>query len=1492
MSSILPSKNVQDGQQIVTVDGILYEFNLETNSWINKGFLHTPSIVNEEKDGFITPEIQRKLQLIKTLKERGIDFNSFKIDIEDKEIIPYFYFFHSSDRLIKFIPEDVNKLRIEVDKARLYQKVISNCCVGPKGVKGDDGPKGPTGMAAENEISLDSIRNTNGDFVIDVIVKLSIDTDISLRFFKNNNKIVEISLDISNIQEESDQSSSESSGGTENQLFVNQQEEDDSSVQLSVSEIIIEDENVYSVPVTSIDLSYSIESERLFGTISIEASEEDLEGLIYKARQRGPKGRSGNDGLPVLEISDITLDDVSVRSPQAVTTLRKSGISDDLIFQISSMHERVAVSNIISQNSALPSGDILNANWASVEVTTNDNKDIGRWNFSPSEFDPPRLELPDWTPTGGCIDNIRYAQTRLNWWNFSEESVPYTFLEEPVPDCKNCASDFFFCPNLGDFCDIKGGLSTENVPHRFPEKRECLCPCPIEEDLQGGGKQFVALGGPAGGSPPPSARRNDACCTIRGVEDKYFQPIVMPFDGATECNYTICLEFRFDNDMCPPEIAPPDLVIDPCDVITEASLINVEGNATLLNPTTQMISGEGQICWNVTVGNPGASATLDISVNKTLLNCCRGYCIEITFDGECDVAAPEPDGDDVETITEPVDVVDTAIQLTSPDDPPEPSDSEKFINLKFQKSSLSPSEKEELIALRSKMVDRINELELQEFLSEDEQQELDELTRLVGQEIDSPPVTKEFDDIFTLDTPQIIGVPDKPIDSLDIPLRPINFGRTNIYIPVLFQTADRQVFIADTIRSIDIKGGPDIVSIIIEDFGLADVNARVNEVLDRNSHNISWTSPIDSLKLDFDINSGYFDGPFGTGYYFLQSGTYTVDMKNVLYDRTLRTDSFTGGILFISSETQNSDDPSKMVIISPLSSFTSPNTGFGSNWLNIVNSGTEIGDGMFQLVIESACPLINDVTSGEIATHNNALISHVYTPFGCASLNVPSVIDSVMDGVIGGRKSKNPNCEDPVPPIPSPPLVSVCQSTISNIDQIVVGEISTITGTNLETTTSIVIGNVVQVLSSISSTTVKFLVHSSTPRGSQSLVVSLSNCNSTSTIVNVTANSIINTECGNPDFLDSGEGGPAWDSGYSGDGNICILAEHGFDPDGYNGIDPGSSLIAEHENHVIREVDSENIITTIAGTGSSGFSGDNGLAVNAELDNPRHAVKDALGNIFISDSGNFRIRKIDQSGIISTICGDGTNTHSGDGGSASSAQISLVFGMAFDSSGNLYIAEAGNGKTIRKLSAISGEVTGSSTITTIAGDGSSPTDANPPVNGVDATLSPIRPQGDIVFDSDDNLFYADTVVSRIRRIDASTNVITTIAGIGTGGPTGSGDGAFSGDGGAATSAELNFPSGLILDGNNDIFFSDTSNHRIRKIDISTGIITTVVGGNTDSIPDDEDAARVQLGDGGNPINARIEYPSGLMVKQEGLGDVLLIVDGSNQRIRRVTDLLA
>ncbi len=267
-------------------------------------------------------------------------------------------------------------------------------------------------------------------------------------------------------------------------------------------------------------------------------------------------------------------------------------------------------------------------------------------------------------------------------------------------------------------------------------------------------------------------------------------------------------------------------------------------------------------------------------------------------------------------------------------------------------------------------------------------------------------------------------------------------------------------------------------------------------------------------------------------------------------------------------------------------------------------------------------------------------------------------------------------------------------------------------------------------------------------------------------------------------------------AGYSGDGGSATAAELNS-PFSVIVDGSGNVYIADSENNRIRRIDRAGIISTIAGTGAESYGGDGGPAATAQLRGPRGVAVDGSGNVYIADTGNERIRRIDRAGIISTIAGTGVEAYGGDGGPAAAAQLDAPRGLTFDGAGNLYFADQWN-ERIRKIDA-------SGIISTVAGNGSGTYGGD----GGPAASASLQSPASVAVDGAGNIFIGDRNNYRVRKVDAATGVITTVAG--------NADYGLSGDGGPPEAAQLDEPAGLALDSIGNLYIADSHNDRIRKV---------------------------------------------------------------------------
>ena len=336
----------------------------------------------------------------------------------------------------------------------------------------------------------------------------------------------------------------------------------------------------------------------------------------------------------------------------------------------------------------------------------------------------------------------------------------------------------------------------------------------------------------------------------------------------------------------------------------------------------------------------------------------------------------------------------------------------------------------------------------------------------------------------------------------------------------------------------------------------------------------------------------------------------------------------------------------------------------------------------------------------------------------------------------------------------------------------------------------------------------------------------------------VDASGVITTFAGTGDYGSTGDGGPATAATF---GDIYSLAIDKF----------GNLLVVDAGYSTLREVNTSGIISTVAGTGSAGYSGDGLAATLAQLNQPSDVATDTAGNIYIDDRFNYRVRKINTSGIITTVAGDGGIASPVFGGPATATSLGYPFRIAVDKNGNLFVASYANWH-IMKI-----DVAG--ILTNIAGTGSYGYSGD----GGPATAATFSAPCGLALDSTDNVYFSDINAGRIRRVDAVTGIITTAVGTGLSG--------YTGDGGPATAAEISDPEGLAFDADNNLYIADLANNRVRMVNPS-GIISTFAGQNG------------LFGEGYPAVNAELTFP--LNLTTDAAGNVYL-ADIYNHRVRMI-----
>ena len=318
---------------------------------------------------------------------------------------------------------------------------------------------------------------------------------------------------------------------------------------------------------------------------------------------------------------------------------------------------------------------------------------------------------------------------------------------------------------------------------------------------------------------------------------------------------------------------------------------------------------------------------------------------------------------------------------------------------------------------------------------------------------------------------------------------------------------------------------------------------------------------------------------------------------------------------------------------------------------------------------------------------------------------------------------------------------------------------------------------------------------------------------------------------------------------HSGDGLQGTFAQLNA-PQGVAVDSAGNLYIADTANNVVRRVDTKGVITNFAGNGSAGNGGDGGAATSAQLNTPEDLAVDSAGNVYIADSQNHKVRKVAPNGTISTFAGSGTPGSTGDGGAAGSATLNLPFGLAADAAGNVYITEF-LGNRVRKVNP-------SGTITTVAGNGT----AGYSGDGGSATTAMLSGPQDVAVDSAGNVYIADANNNRVRIV--SNGTINTVAGNGLSG--------YDRDGVQATATNVGNPVAVAVDTFGNLYVADGS-LRVRKVFLS-GVITTIAGS----------GVRGYTGDGGPAANAQLSGPSALAVDSSG---TVWLADTNNNAVREL-----
>lgn len=325
-------------------------------------------------------------------------------------------------------------------------------------------------------------------------------------------------------------------------------------------------------------------------------------------------------------------------------------------------------------------------------------------------------------------------------------------------------------------------------------------------------------------------------------------------------------------------------------------------------------------------------------------------------------------------------------------------------------------------------------------------------------------------------------------------------------------------------------------------------------------------------------------------------------------------------------------------------------------------------------------------------------------------------------------------------------------------------------------------------------------------------------------------------------------------AGAAGDGGPARAAQL-EDPFGLVRGPDGALWFCDYAAHVVRRIAPDGTLTTVAGTGEAGYSGDGGPGTKAQLNQPHEIRFGADGQLYIADTSNHAVRKLDiRTGVITTIAGTGKQGYSGDGGPATAATFRQAISLQFGPGGDLYVVDIGN-HVIRRIDR-------AGVITTFAGTGKAgPTPPDAPLAG-----TPLNGPRSLDFDAGGNLWLVTREGNQVLRLDRATSRILHVAGTGKKG--------FTGDGGPAALATFSGPKGIAVAPNGWVYLVDTENHAIRRIDPKSGVVQRVIGTG-------------QRGDGpdGDPLQTRLARPHGIFVEADG---TILVGDSENHRIRSLS----
>lgn len=432
----------KDGDQAADTSGNVYVYDSNNDTWNKIGVAIEVDEVSDTKNGLVTPAIYEKLLYIKSLKNDGVDLTKTKLFIGDHPDNPYFYFITSTDDLMEFRPETLvsgkKRLRLELNRGRLFQHLTRTPCIGPIGPRGVKGDAGEDGEEATPEIFRRPITVQVDHMTISAPVTAPLSEAISIRVFRLDEQVLEIAVPL------------------------------DGSALTSSGELKIDTAK------TTIKFS----ANKVTGTIFLSSGQFSTEPntWFYKARQRGPRGERGNDGLSFLELIEEPIDDPLLSVESVIATLRVSQ-EKNLTYVKQVVKGQVIASSLTLKPNQFPTEtDPEKQAFLAVNYSTAPSKEIGFYKTEASASASVQLELPDWTPLKACQTRRRFAMSEFRWMDqidlgsgsigcFGIE-IPFNILTDPAPPNLCCRDDFFLCANKGDRCSVAvgDGIVSPNRP--------------------------------------------------------------------------------------------------------------------------------------------------------------------------------------------------------------------------------------------------------------------------------------------------------------------------------------------------------------------------------------------------------------------------------------------------------------------------------------------------------------------------------------------------------------------------------------------------------------------------------------------------------------------------------------------------------------------------------------------------------------------------------------------------------------------------------------------------------------------------------------------------------------------------------------------------------------------------------------------------------------------------------------------------------------------